>query len=217
MDVDFEYIPKQDAQAYLDFLELAAQYMRDNGLFLNVDLAPKTSGEQSGLLYEAHNYPAIGAIADSVHVMTYEWGYTYGPPMAVAPLNSVRYVIGYAVTEIPPEHILMGIPNYGYDWTLPYEQGVSKAENIGNQTAILRASSFGAEIQWNELAQSPYFNYTQYGRRHIVWFEDVRSVQSKLALADEFGLMGVAYWNLMRPFHQNWALISVLYSVRKIL
>jgi len=40
-----------------------------------VALAPKTSGEMTGLLYEAHDYPAIGAIADLVLLMTYEWGY----------------------------------------------------------------------------------------------------------------------------------------------
>ena len=34
------------------------------------------------------------------------WGYTYGPPMAVAPLNKVAEVLDYAVTEIPPETIL---------------------------------------------------------------------------------------------------------------
>jgi len=35
--------------------------------------------------------------------MTYEWGYTYGPPMAVAPLPSVRRVVEFALTEMPPE------------------------------------------------------------------------------------------------------------------
>ena len=35
----------------------------------------------TGLLYEAHDYPAIGAIADIVLLMTYEWGYLYGPPL----------------------------------------------------------------------------------------------------------------------------------------
>lgn len=39
------------------------------------------------------------------------WGYTYGPPMAVAPLNQVTRVVDYALTEIPKEKIWMGIPN----------------------------------------------------------------------------------------------------------
>ena len=58
-----------------------------------------------------------------VVLMTYEWGYTYSPPMAVSPLNQVRQVVEYAVTEIPPEKILLGQNLYGYDWTLPFVEG----------------------------------------------------------------------------------------------
>ena len=58
--------------------------------------------------------------------MTYEWGYTYGPPMAVAPIGAVRHVVEYALTQIPASKILLGFPNYAYDWTLPYAAGESR-------------------------------------------------------------------------------------------
>ena len=216
LDVDFEYISGQDAQAYLSFLELASAKLEPFGFTMNVDLAPKTYSSQPGLLYEAHDYPAIGAIADTVLLMTYEWGYAYGPPMAVAPFNQVRQVVEYAVSEIPENKILMGIPNYGYDWTMPYEQGVSRTENLGNQAAVLRAAKYGAQIMFDEATQSPHFEYYRGGQRHIVWFEDVRSIASKLSLADEYSLLGTGYWNIMRPFNQNWAYISAKYNIRKI-
>ena len=41
------------------------------------------------------------------------WFYTYGPPMAVAPLPNVRQVVEYALTEMPPEQIWLGVPTYG--------------------------------------------------------------------------------------------------------
>lgn len=78
----------------------------------------------------------IGAAANSVLLMTYEWGFTYSIPMAVAPVNKVRQVIEYAITEIPSAKIDMGIPNYGYDWPLPYEKGVTRARTIGNIEAV---------------------------------------------------------------------------------
>ena len=73
---------------------------------------------------------AIGGIADSVLLMTYEWGYTYGPPMAVAPINHVRRVAEYGASVIDPEKIQMGIPNYGYDWPLPFVQGQTRAVHL---------------------------------------------------------------------------------------
>ena len=217
MDADFEYIRTEDAEGFFGFLGNAAARLHSEGFFLSVALAPKTSASQAGLLYEAHDYSAIGGIADHVLLMTYEWGYAYGPPMAVAPINQVRSVVQYAVTEIPPAKINLGIPNYGYDWTLPFEREGSRATTIGNEEAIQIAERNGAEIRFDEAAMSPFFNYTAFGNKHVVWFEDVRSVQAKYDLADEFALAGVGYWSIMRPFAQNWAYISAKYRVEKVL
>ena len=119
LDVDFEYIPPEQRENYAKFLRKLKAQLSELGLPLFVALAPKTSADQPGLLYEAHDYRLLGSIADYSLIMTYEWGYTYGPPMAVAPLDKVAEVMRFAVTQIPPEKLFMGIPNYGYDWTLP--------------------------------------------------------------------------------------------------
>lgn len=142
--------------------------------------------------------------------MTYEWGYTYGPPMAVAPLNKVREVVEYALTEIPPEKIILGVPNYAYDWPLPFERGVTKAETIGNTEAVRIAGENGVEIQWEETAQSPTFTYRQGSVDHEVWFEDVRSWQAKLNLAQEYRLYGAGVWNLLREFRPGWLLMGAM-------
>ncbi len=214
LDVDFEYIPEEDKEAFFAFLGKARDLLHPNGLILQVALAPKTHADQPGLLYAAHDYEIIGAIADEVLLMTYEWGYTYGPPMAVAPLQKVKAVLEYGVSEIPPWKIQMGIPNYGYHWTLPYNPN-QQASILSNQEAVLLAAQEGAEIHFDQTAQSPTFRYIQGGETHQVWFEDARSIQAKLRLAQELGLHGVTYWNLMRPFAQNWALLSELVQVRR--
>lgn len=77
IDIDFEYINQNDTAAFIDFIDNTASKMHENGFSVNVDLAPKTSANQQGILYEAHDYGAIGTIADTVLLMTYEWGYTY--------------------------------------------------------------------------------------------------------------------------------------------
>lgn len=215
VDVDFEFIPPQNAEAFVAFVQNLTARTNALGLFTTVALAPKTSATQAGLLYEAHDYAALGAAANSVLLMTYEWGYTYGPPMAVAPLNQVRRVVEFGVTQIPREKIDLGIPNYGYDWPLPFVRGETRARTIGNVEAVNIARRYGAEIQFDELAQSPYFYYTDdNGTEHVVWFEDARSIERKLALAAEFGLHGVGYWTVMRWFPQNWAVLNTIYTLR---
>lgn len=210
VDVDFEYILPQDRVEYGVFVSRLRQRMNDEGYRVSVALAPKTSADQPGLLYEAMDYNLLGEAANSVFLMTYEWGYTFGPPMAVAPLNKVREVLDYAVTAIPPYKIYMGIPNYGYDWALPFERGTSKARIIGNVEAVQIAAQFGAEIQYDETAQSPFFRYMKNNVQHEVWFEDVRSMKAKLLTAAEYNFRGFGYWNLMKPFRANWLLVQYL-------
>ena len=217
IDVDFEFIPARNAAAYADFIAELRALLNAEGKTVTVALAPKTSSDQPGLLYEGHDYALLGAAADNVLLMTYEWGYTYGPPFPVAPIENVRAVIEYALTEIPPEKIYLGIPNYGYDWTLPFVQGESRAQSISNVEAVDIARENGVEILFNESSQSPYFNYTDSdGARHEVHFEDARSIAAKLSLIDEYSLFGAGYWNLMRPFPQNWAVLSDTFDIDEI-
>lgn len=215
LDIDFEYILATDRDAFTAFVWQVAETMRANGYHTSVALAPKTSSDQAGLLYEGKDYRALGEAADHVLLMTYEWGYTYGPPMAVAPINQVRRVVEYALTQIPAEKIDLGIPNYGYDWPLPFERGVTRAETINNIQAVRIAVAQGAVIRFDELAESPFFTYTADGIEHEVWFEDVRSLQAKFNLIDEYGLRGCGYWQIMQWFRANWLLLYYRFYILK--
>lgn len=216
VDIDFEYILASDRDAFSEFVRVCADAVRAEGWQLSIALAPKTSADQKGVLYEGKDYPALGAAADHVLLMTYEWGYTYGPPMAVAPIDQVRRVVEYALTEIPAEKINLGIPNYGYDWALPFERGVSRARNIGNMEAVRIAVDYGVPIQFDETAKSPFFTYvTQEGIQHEVWFEDVRSMQAKFDLIKEKELRGAGYWQIMRLFRANWLLLDDQFYISK--
>lgn len=213
VDIDFEFVYKNEATLYADFVRRVREEFNPNGYKVIVAVAPKTSANQKGDIYEGHNYRLLGESANYVFIMTYEWGYSYSPPMAVAPYESVKRVLDYGVTEIPPSKILMGMPNYGYDWTLPYLKGETKARVIGNLEAVSLARDNNAEILFDEYSKTPHFNYTKDGVEHEVWFEDARSIKAKLELIDFYNLSGVGYWNMMRPFPQNWLLLNAMYNI----
>ncbi len=135
--------------------------------------------------------------------------------MAVAPINEVRRVVEYAVSEIRPDKINLGIPNYGYDWTLPFVQGESRATAISLQYAVELAIENDAVIEFDQVAMSPFFRYTKNGSEHEVWFEDVRSLREKFALIGEYNLRGAVYWQIMRFFRPNWILLEDTFRIRK--
>lgn len=216
IDFDIEYVGGRNREAYNRFLRKARDRLKAENFFISTALAPKLSAEQTGVLYEGHDYAAQGEIVDFIFFMTYEWGWSGGPPMAVSPINEVRRVMNYAVSVVPRNKIMMGIPLYGYDWTLPFVPGGPFARSISPQEAIQLAVRYNASIQYDTNAQAPFFYYTDnQGRRHVVWFEDARSIQAKFNLVKQLGIRGFFYWVLGRDFPQNWLLVQDNFIVRK--
>lgn len=209
LDVDFEFLGLQNAALYAEFVAKCRQRLAPLGYPVMAALAPKISSTQRGLLYEGHDYAALGDAADALLLMTYEWGYTYGPPLAVSPLPQVEEVVRYAITQIEPSKLFLGISNYGYNFVLPYVKGQSQALSLSTAQAFRLAAEKGAEIMYDQTAQAPFFNYTdEAGRAHTVWFEDVRSISARLELINRYGLRGALYWNLNRRNNQNLVLIE---------
>ena len=232
LNINFEYIYPFDRDSYSQFVNRASQRLHPLGCPVSTAIAPKESADQQGLLYTAHDYEAHGKYADRVILMTYEWGYTYGAPQAVSPVDRIRRVLDYAVTAMPAGKILMGFSavtampagkilmgfsNYAYDWTLPWKQGTA-ARVLSNAGAQELAASRWAEIRYDSTAEAPYFHYTDASnRRHVVWFEDARSIRARLRLVGEYGLGGISLWTADRLWRPIYALLESMYSVEKII
>ena len=192
LNIDFEYVNTNDKDLYIRFIKKLRNYF--NNLYISVSLAPKYSDNQKGLLYEAHDYEKIGKLVNNVIIMTYEWGYTFGPAMPVAPLNEVEKVIKYAISKIDSNKIMLGIPNYGYDFLLPYKEK-QKAKSISNLNAIPLAFNNHAEI-FRSAGKTPYFKYKENVQLHEVHFDDPCSFEEKLNLIDKYNLSGGSIWTI---------------------
>ncbi|WP_099156692.1 LysM peptidoglycan-binding domain-containing protein [Virgibacillus ndiopensis] len=215
LNIDFEYVYPEDRENYNAFLRRVVARLHPEGLSVSTALAPKESGEMEGLLYEAHDYAEHGEIVDFVILMTYEWGWAGGRPRAIAPINKVRDVLDYAITVIPRNKIMMGVPLYGRDWEIPWVEG-TLARTISPQEAVDLAARYGVAIQYDDTSQAPYFRYVdEAGQEHEVWFEDARSMQVKYDTMKDYGLRGASYWSLANPFPQNWPVLQDNFNVRK--
>ena len=221
IEFDFEYIDAAYADEYAALIARAHERLSPRGYLIFADLAPKESAEKRGLLYEGHDYPTIGAAADRMLLMTYEYGFTFGPPMAVSPIQPIRAVLDYAVNTILPAKLLLGVPNYAYNWTLPFVRGQSQAVPLSNIEAVELASEKNAAIQYDGYSQTPFFNYyepTPAGpQEHEVWFQDARSYDASFRLVDEYNLGGAGIWQIMDPNPQLYLVLSSLYQTIKYL
>jgi spore germination protein len=217
LNIDFEYVYPEDRTAYNRFLEVVTTRLHQEGYLVSTALAPKTSSTETGLLYVAHDYPVHGRLCDFVVLMTYEWGWIGGPPMAVSPVNQIEKVLDYAVSVIPSKKILMGVSAYGYDWKLPFVSG-TRAQTLSPQGAVNRAIRQRVSIQYSASSQAPYYRYTDSaGNQHQVWFEDARSFQAKLNLVRQYRLRGISFWAYPTDFPQVPYVLADNFQVRKLL
>lgn len=110
----------------------------------------------------------------------------------------------------------MGIPLYGYDWELPYVKG-TKARSLSPVQAVELALSTNSQIEYDDYQQAPFFYYTENGRQHIVWFENLRSIDAKFNLIDNYSLAGAGLWNLVRDFPQFYMLLNSRFYINKLI
>lgn len=213
--INFGFILEVDSPNYVDFIKELTESLVQEGFEICVALAPNIV-DQSGVIYKGHDYEGLGKIVTAVLLMTYDWGKALGPTTSVAPVNMMRQVFDYSITKIPPEITYIGIPTFGYDWTLQPIGGITIVHYLSNTSAINLAVEKKVIIQYDEVSQAPFYYYRDITNNigHIVWFEDARSINAKLNLVTEYGFRGISILNIMEKFPQLWFTINTQYDIR---
>jgi spore germination protein len=166
-------------------------------------------------MYQGFEYAILGQLSDSIMLLSYEWGHTYSP-MTALPLATVRALLDYSITQIPPEKINIGLPTVGYIWQLPYIDKVTIANAISHNSALALAKDAGVTIQRDEASNAPFFYFTN-EEEYVVWFRDSRNIASLLEFVPEYGLEGVGIWNIMYFATGLWLVVNAYFEIRKVL
>ena len=201
IDIDYEDLPATDRQAFTTFVTRLADALHDKNKILTIAVFAKTTDAGEDGRNAGQNYAAIGAAADEVRIMAYDYNWSGSTPGPVAPLPWVREVLTYAKTQIPAEKIVLGVAVSGYDWV-----DGGQGEVVTWIQCFGRARAFNATSQYDRLSQSPYFKYTDaQGRQHEVWYENAESTATKLEVAKAAGIRGVFLWMISSEDDRTWA------------
>ncbi|SHO43949.1 LysM peptidoglycan-binding domain-containing protein [Anaerocolumna xylanovorans] len=214
----FQFIVSETQNQAENFIIKMSTRLRSEGLRYTITVTPRINIEGTEITYEAIDYSIISQYVDAILFLSYDWGYSLGPPASATPINIVSEEIDQLIKIVPSNKFVLGLPVIGYDWELPYVPGYTVANSITFDTAIQIASDNGVPIQFNEIAASPYyFYYSMEGALHNVWFKDARSIERITRLIPEYGLQGTSIWNNMFFFTQMWFVINNLYNIVKFL
>ena len=206
--IDFEAVNESDRELLSDFMRRLDLAFSPNGWIVSQAVIARTS-DNSSYWGGAYDYEKLAEYNDYVVVMAYDWGYSgRETPAPVAPQWWIENVVRYAVTKVPREKLLLGIPFYGYDWNT---KTGPPATSVSHAAAMELAARPGAETGYSREDQAPWITYTDdNGDPHFVWYEDARSFESKLTLVINEELAGFATWRLGHEDPESWKVISAL-------
>lgn len=213
VNIDFEQVLAGERDLYTGFLRSLSDRLKPEGYITSVALHVKKRDSD----YPGYDYGGIGAVVDFVFIMAYDWHETHSGPGPVAPIDEIRETLNYALQRMPRNKIILGVPRYGYDWTMDNGNVIS-AKAVSVTTATETAMNYEVPIQYSVQYQQPYFSYWDAaGNRHIVWFEDARARAAKFQLVVDYRLRGVGAWQLGLNFPQSAFLVAEFFVTKRVI
>lgn len=203
VNIDIEGVYYYNREYFTDFMKELYNTLNPQGFEVTVDVPAKTWDNPSNGWSGAFDYSQIAKYADRVIIMTYDEHYSKGPAGPIASIGWVQKVVDYAVTVIPREKIVLGVAAYGYDWSSKGTKayGIDKIKNL--------AAAYGAQIQWDSVSKTPFFNYIDGSKvQHTVWFENNESLGYKLDIVNSNNLWGISIWKLGLEDTDYWTTIK---------
>lgn len=185
-DVDFEEIDLSDKDKYSLFIKDFAEKLHKNNLQLSVSVHVQTGKNTDRPQARAQDWEEISKYADFIRIMVYDFHNTKTDPGAITPTSNFKQVLKYAISVVPTEKIVVGLPLYGYVWgtkntSIEYLEAKSRIDRLGG--SLLRD---GESLELTG-------NLSQMG---VVWIEDSESVVYKVNLSRFYGIYQFIFWRL---------------------
>lgn len=194
INVDFETIPEEAADGYIQFIRELSVKCRKNEIVLSID-------DPVPMPFTAHyNRKEQGIVADYVIIMGYDEHYVGSEAGSVASMPFVKAGIEDTIADVPADKVINAVPFYTRLWiTTTNSNGSTEltSQAIGMDLADETLTTNGVEAVWDEVAMQDYAEFTGGdGNAYKIWLENERSIEEKAKLVKEYNLGGIAAWKL---------------------
>jgi cellulose synthase/poly-beta-1,6-N-acetylglucosamine synthase-like glycosyltransferase/spore germination protein YaaH/peptidoglycan/xylan/chitin deacetylase (PgdA/CDA1 family) len=198
-NIDFEQVPITDRSALTAFIRDLHDTFKREGLILTQDV-PTDDPHMP-----AYDMKALSQLNDYVIPMIYDEHFAAGAPGPVASLPWLRDQVQEVLKALPPEKTVIGLGNFGYDWTLG---STRSAVEVGFSDVISRANQYHGTIEWHSGLKNAFLHYTKAGVQHEVWFLDAVTGLNSIRDVHEQGFAGVSFWRLGAEDPSLWKLFG---------
>jgi spore germination protein len=221
LNITVTYLNISNKHLYVNYFKRLSAILGKEGFPVFITIDPNFTEEGNQVVFEKVDYSEFNNIVDKIYLMKFFWGTQYGPPKPVSSIADIQLYLNYVKQFVAPQKLNIGFPLLGYDWSLPYIQGVSQANVITNDAIINLAVTKKSIIQFDELSRTPFMNYeSELGgivTNHVIWFVNARAIEEIVNMIIEDGLNGSGLWNIMTYTPQLWLVINSISSIIKFI
>lgn len=196
---DFEQMTSDKRDKYTAFVRRAYPEFKKAGQLFSVAVIAQYSLNPAdypkNLWYRvigAYDYKELGKSSDFLSIMSYDQADSDGP---VASLPWVKKVIRFAIGQVPPSKLSLGIPFYFWKW----DAKTGKMVDIGGYGRIAELSKNDKQVVkwgWDPEHQVPFVDYFKNQKKYTAWYENSKSFSRKVDLAMLYKLHGFSAWTL---------------------
>jgi spore germination protein YaaH len=200
IDLDYEHIDASYRGAFSKFVADLAKALHAAGATLSLAIDGATAPGEGGV----YDYDALSAAADHLHVMAYDYHFLGSHPGPVSPLGWVKKIAAYAGSFGPrATKFILGLPNYGIagadasvtNWFGDSMTSIQQAGGSYATTTSHMATATSCPFT-NGLLVDPGRAPNAYTSQGHLFFDDLASMEEKVAAAEAAGLGGITYWTI---------------------
>lgn len=215
VDIDYEGKDIADRDNFTAFLEALHRKLSPLGKTVSCTVearfedAPPAGFLGTRAMSWANDFLALNNFCDNVRIMAYDEVFqvhrantfedSNETPFAPnADIKWVENVMRYALGNIAPEKLILGIPTYGWEFKLTkLAQGYRymRVKSVSYPEALQEAKTAGV-TPVRDAGGELSFVYKAADGEHIVTFSDAEAVRQKIGLAQELGIRGVSLFKI---------------------
>lgn len=168
----------------------------------------------------AYDFDVLAANSNGLFIMGYGYHWSGGDPGPVSPLfggdpwsdYSLEWSVDdYVTWGTPKDKIVLGLPLYGNQWPTTNKNvpgtATGTATAVVYSNAVYKGETYGR--YWDSVTHTPY---TFPSSTSQLWYDDIESLEDKIAWTVDSGLQGTGFWALT---YENsdpdfWAMVDSL-------